>query len=1805
MDYFQYHQCTSVKDSTSSGYQNVTYIDETLTSLDVKGYGSTETEATMEEAVASILGEKMKQPEPQSNTCSLTTFSETAVQVNLDQQRDPSVKHMPVEDTVIAVPGLYQAVEPQRDVAPYEGNQMQSGTSQYIQQSIEHLSIVDQPAESIMEHVVENVEPSLSNVGHAIENVESTFENVGHVVQNTEPNLRNVDLCVLKGNQNIGNVEQMHIGSGIVVESVEIPSSNVYIYDNPVYLNRLMKDNTCGRRARHDAPYTHRLGPWDDKSSQLLIQLLKEYPEAYFILGKDCKRTEAWELIRYKLGESGFQFTVLQIRMRWREICKRYRNVVNHNDLHDEKRTCQYFDDLNNLFGIWDSQATQFLIQKVGIYSAKRLGQNGGTRMRHKAWQQMQGALAKEGYEYTADQVHGRWNALVTLYQRMMEHNSNQSNEPMTVAYQDAIESVFKYVPERKTKLAKIREKQGQSAKVPVLHKKWSLLVERLLLRLYLERSELFIKNKNKKEVWEQIVKSLKEEGGYHTTVEKVRARFYELSKQYEAMLHHNSQPGTLYRESRHHEMLADIYSRHNSWPHDGSTVKSDNSNSLRMRQMKAQMMWSDEESRVVLTLYPQVLIEHLRNGYQPPLEELWVQLAKDLFSTYNFLKQPYEIEEHIALLRQGYRSQNPFPFRPEMELLEETEHTLCFSPESPSKIIAQMVQYWSHSAAHCLLDFVIHYYQEGIKLLTESLFDTISVDMENLGYRYTSEECRQYYHLLNKKYKKKIDVKNGKDIDKKCPYMKKMVEIKTVMSQTEVPATDDVCNKIISAASSVVKEIKGTDKESRRESLERMILKLKMHLMNCTSVRPPPSVKTIAQSLLKFLREDKITYILTDSVDTPELSAILHPHVDILKLISQNGPQHLYQDSHPETDRKRKIRGKMPLKSTSIQWTIDNVSILLETVREWQLLCHDDEEVAETLAVGQPLWHEVAYKLSRRLRKCPDVCHMFFVHLCQDYARLELSGPTPTVSGVWFKNQKICDLLRTIVSPVRSCDAEWDVRDAWWVSEAGGWSREEIMELLFTVKELWSGEQTMDWKLVNLLLSAGGYQRGAKCFYTKFHQLYSGYQRAFKYNQECSIRERRRPPFYFKIHSLFGYQEAIPGYHSEPKTSRDQKLDIDEQEVIEILLAGLKDMKNLVCHSIPRQPLLLSLAHYLDEQYQYLPATFTQFQVWHLLVQLHNAQHETAQEDDEGPFGVDLDGLWQHHTSPLVAYGLHAVPLPGWQSICDWSMEELDILVKTSVEWQLDSSNDKSMDEVSCEALQAEDYTKTAVQCRDQWQYMVNTIKHGGYQQYKHQIGILYLLQNQNQNSLKRKGLENTSCKRRKGEKQSCPLDSGNVNSNKDNFASQHSSQMMCDNFSPKEGKLRRITSATNKETPKYADVQVGKSNHQYTDTAKSNKIRVKVLSIVEKENSKVIECQAQDVKPDRIIKLHYPVTHPIPANIKYINIPKMLVYPSYTTQVPQGLPPVRIRDNSNVSCKSNSALNVKKPCNTLAKSIKEKLHIKILHRLEDTYKKPQNMRIESFGPVKKNKRILSLPQLTSKKDSSKTKLKMLRRRSQLQLKKSRKLSQLLIRTSQSESPQGQSKFFTKSHPNLIKKRQQEASNVSFRKLNNSKIEIKKSRNCSQLRPKTEQNPSFQLPTKNGSKESCFKLLKESHHRVNNSRKRCHNAESFLDISENTDVDCLVSTAINMEVTEKKREKEEDKGTVNKPKKIEERKRDRHEEMDGPRRDAMNILNQYHLQYDQQEKLLGIIQDNSQEEKFVFSQVISLIEEIHSHFVL
>nr|XP_053628904.1 uncharacterized protein LOC128686166 isoform X2 [Cherax quadricarinatus] len=1814
MEYFNYHHCTPLKDSTCCGHNELSYIEESLTSLDEKDYGGTETEAAVEKAVASILEEKNRQLGPERNSSSLT-FNESTIELNHVQQSTTSVSYAHVENSM-GVPGPYQPMENTRNIVQFERSQIDSCPVEYVEQSIEHLSIVDHQEGPVVEHIVENVEPTLQDI------------------------------------------EQMHIGPAniSIMESVEIPSSNVYIYDNPVYLNRLMKDNTCGKRMRYDAPYIHRLGPWDDKSSRQLISLVKEYPEAYFIWGKNCKRTEAWELIRYKLGKAGYHFTVLQIRMRWRELCKRYRNVVNHNDLHNTRRTCQYFDDLNSLFGIWDSQATLLLIKEIGANPAKRLGQSGGTRMRYKVWKQVQEALSQHGYEYTAHQVHGRWTALVTLYQRMAEHNSNHGNELLTVAYQDAIETVFKYVPERKTKLAKIREKQGQSCKE--FQKKWTVPVERILLRGYKDNIELFMKNENKKEVWEKIVMLLKEEGNYHTNVEKVRTRIYELFKQYEAVLRHNSQPGTLYRESRHHQILADIYSCHNCWPHDGSTMKSDNSSSLRMRQMKAQMLWSDEESRAVLSLYPQVLFEHLRKGDQLPLEELWVQLAKDLVSTHNFFKQPYEIEEHIALLRQGYKSQNPFPFQAEMELLEETEQTLCFSPESTSPVIAQAVQYWSYSAAHCLLSFVIHYCQEGVKLLTENLFVRISDEMESLGYKYTTKECRQYYHLLKKIYKKKVEaLKEGKDIYQHYPYMEKMQELETVLNQTEF--TDDVFMKVVRAASSSLEEIKVADERSKRKLVEKVLVKLKMHLMQDNYVHPLPSVKAIALILLKFLKE-KSTNITQDAcIDSGKITSVLLPYMDILTLISQNGLQSIHQESQRETVREAKIKKQLPPKSGSIQWTSDNICIMLDTVKEWQLLCHDNNEVEAVRAGGQPLWNEVAYKLSRRIKKCPDVCQRFFVDLCHEYAEFELSEATKVTTPTWYENKKNRDLLHTVVSPVGSCDAEFDTRDVWWVSEAGGWSTNETLELLFTVRELWTAEPSVDWKSVSLLMKAGGHQREAKCCYIKFHHLYSGYQTAYAYNRECSIRERRRPPFYFKIHSLFGYQEIIPGYESDSKTNKDQDLDVDEQEVIEILLAGLKDMKNLAFHSVPRLPLLLSLAHFLDDQYQHLPYAFTPYQVWHLLVQLHHAQRETVQEACEGPFGADLDGLWQDHSSPLMAYGFHAVPVSGWQSISDWSEEELNMLVKTSIEWKLNSPEDMSVSEVYCEAVQS--LNKTIEQGLQQWHYMVNVLKHGGYCQYKDNINLVDVLQTHSKQHVsvgKSKESKAKFCEKRKDSYSAAPQVSSHISQNtshhnkkvspksatnnksvieRENFSisllksSQDfelsdttenikSSSEIPDDFTT-EGKLKNITVTTNETVNQKCTIQLGMTN----TSEEKNEIQVEVLSITENDDSKVIMCQVDKGQQKRIIKLKYPARHPFPVDIKYIKIPRTLIEPSYITLPGEDSPELRTKKKSRASSYGTSGSTYISQCKIIPQCIKNNLEDEIQRDFSLTPQKwqlceslgSQTKRLSesSVAQVKKTRQELSLLHMLRKRESSKLRL-MLNRGSQLQLKKSREFLHLPPKNKLGEVVYQQTKSDSIEPPRLpFTERLGESSDVPLRKLiGSSQKQVKKptgffqsrlQKNCmylSQVKLKNKKKRSFILSIQERS-EKYQAVSKSQQHKKNLRKGLPDNKNSHL-ISHSKNELC---TGIVGCVRNRKRKA---KQTVNEQRKTDEHKMEEetpdHKKKGQGKTDTINLLSQYHLQCEhEKERLTNICQENYQEETSTLYNIMSLIKEIKSKYGL
>lgn len=66
-----------------------------------------------------------------------------------------------------------------------------------------------------------------------------------------------------------------------------------------------------------------------------------------------CRRKLMYSLVNYLIYVLK-AWIFPQIRMRWRELCKKYRNTVNHNDMHNTRKTCQFFDELNVLFGKYE-----------------------------------------------------------------------------------------------------------------------------------------------------------------------------------------------------------------------------------------------------------------------------------------------------------------------------------------------------------------------------------------------------------------------------------------------------------------------------------------------------------------------------------------------------------------------------------------------------------------------------------------------------------------------------------------------------------------------------------------------------------------------------------------------------------------------------------------------------------------------------------------------------------------------------------------------------------------------------------------------------------------------------------------------------------------------------------------------------------------------------------------------------------------------------------------------------------------------------------------------------------------------------------------------------------------------------------------------------------------------------------------------------------------------------------------------------------------------------------------------------------
>lgn len=64
----------------------------------------------------------------------------------------------------------------------------------------------------------------------------------------------------------------------------------------------------------------------------------------------------------------------------------------------------------------------------------------------------------------------------------------------------------------------------------------------------------------------------------------------------------------------------------------------------------------------------------------------------------------------------------------------------------------------------------------------------------------------------------------------------------------------------------------------------------------------------------------------------------------------------------------------------STVQWTEDNLRILLNTVKEWRLLCHDEVEFEDLLgSANSALWKEVAGRVKEHKKVTPLKCQECF----------------------------------------------------------------------------------------------------------------------------------------------------------------------------------------------------------------------------------------------------------------------------------------------------------------------------------------------------------------------------------------------------------------------------------------------------------------------------------------------------------------------------------------------------------------------------------------------------------------------------------------------------------------------------------------------------------------------------------------------------------------------------------------------------------------------------------------------------------
>lgn len=346
--------------------------------------------------------------------------------------------------------------------------------------------------------------------------------------------------------------------------------------------------------------------------------------------------------------------------------------------------------------------------------------------------------------------VEGRWRNMVTMYKTTVDYNFIPNVEPRSMAYRKDLEELVKYVPQRRQYYEKHK---GRSVKM----ERFPTNGARSLLEAYKECVSRFIDPAiDNRVLWDEITQKVENDGFSFTTF-KLKEILNGMIKGFEKCQYHNSLPGAIRRDVPFYRDLAEIYGVYNRWPHIqiSRTMEMRTKRKFRLRLQASQQLWSSDESRALLQVYPDVLESHVSQNVNYHTSDLWLQVAKAYAATGYPKRDVPEIAIHFGLLRQGYSQGNLFPFIEEMQRVKETEEAVCYSPDV-SKFTGDVeIIYWNHEAVNHLLDLYLIYQptassSHGCK---DEVFMKIKDKMLELGYGYTKDQVFEQFKTLLTQY--------------------------------------------------------------------------------------------------------------------------------------------------------------------------------------------------------------------------------------------------------------------------------------------------------------------------------------------------------------------------------------------------------------------------------------------------------------------------------------------------------------------------------------------------------------------------------------------------------------------------------------------------------------------------------------------------------------------------------------------------------------------------------------------------------------------------------------------------------------------------------------------------------------------------------------------------------------------------------------------------------------------------------------------------------------------------------------------